>query len=290
MEITPEEEDIILPEGWDGESDFLADYRNETEETPTTETEAEETEQVEQPQDSQAQEQPATEEVVAEVQEVETVETDNEIVQATQPKLKVTYNHKEQELDMEQARRYAQMGMNYERLDPTITEATKLAKDMGYGSMKEMIEAARANFINNKVQELVDDGVHEVIAKKIVEDNIRESEAKARAEEAAAEAEARRVAEEQLIAQRNAEIEMFVKAFPGVTVLPESVKQANAKGVPLVAAYAQYVANQRQVELQKIKQQQETASRAPVGGATKFGGVGQQAKDPFEEGFDEDSW
>ena len=85
-------------------------------------------------------------------------------------------------------------------------------------------------------------------------------------------------------------IEMFVKAFPGVTVLPESVKQANAKGVPLVAAYAQYVANQRQVELQKIKQQQETASRAPVGGATKFGGVGQQAKDPFEEGFDEDSW
>lgn len=273
-----EEEDVILPDGWTEDTDILNGFADEEEETiPTDDPQQAPIEQQDvPPADDSHQEDKA--------------DGEQEVLEEIKPKIKIKYNHEEKELSIDEAAPYVQKGMHYDKIEGTVKEANKLAKEMGFTSMNEMISSMRENYINAKVQDLVDDGVHEAVARKLVTDDLKEAESRQAAEEA--DAEARRAADEQtrIAKARDEDVSAFVKAYPGVTVLPEEVKAANANGIPLVVAYAQYQARQAQIELQQLKQNQNTASRAPVGGVTKHGGIGDQASDPFMDGFDSDSW
>lgn len=273
-----EEEDVILPDGWTEDTDILNGFADEEEETiPTDDPQQAPIEQQDvPPADDSHQEDKA--------------DGEQEVLEEIKPKIKIKYNHEEKELSIDEAAPYVQKGMHYDKIEGTVKEANKLAKEMGFTSMNEMISSMRENYINAKVQDLVDDGVHEAVARKLVTDDLREAESRQAAEEA--EAEAKRAADEQtrVAKARDEDVSAFVKAYPGVTVLPEEVKAANANGIPLVVAYAQYQARQAQIELQQLKQNQNTASRAPVGGVTKHGGIADQASDPFMDGFDSDSW
>ena len=273
------EEEAILPDGWDGTTGFIDESQTE-EEAPTTEPATEE----------------ATTEEVTEEQgtegetETPTTEPEQDTTLIPKPKIKVKFNHEEKELDLDEAAVYAQKGMNYDRIAPAWEDANKLAKQMGYSSASDMINAAKENYFKAEVEKMVEEGVHESVAASTVKQIIAEREHESEAQQAAEVAKSQAEQQEQIRIARNRDVDDFVRTYPGITTLPEDVKAMNNSGVPLVVAYAQWKATQAENELKILKQNQSAAARAPIGSATKHGATGTKAKDAFEEGFDSDAW
>lgn len=304
LTIEPEEEDTILPEGWDGESDIFADIEEEDLENPTIDEEEETEEESEEEKEADNTAQTETTEQVDNTV-ADGVEGGDRDSQETKPQEKPTFrvkfNHEEKEISYDDAAPYIQKGMKYDRLEATFNEGTKLARELGYQSMSEMIQAAKDNYINGRIQELVDEGVHEDVARMAVEHKMQSTLHKAETEAAEAEAQAEAQAQ-QYVAQKQqsaqearmqelkGQVEAFREVYPNVVELPPEVIDATVKGTPLIVAYAKYEVRQAQKELQTFKQQQETAKRAPVKGVTKHGDSGNQAEDLYLAGFDDDSW
>ena len=293
-------EDTILPEGWDGESDIFADIEEEDLENPTTDEEEKPEEESEEKQETEDNTQAEnTAEIGVEGGDRDSQEAKPQ--EQEKPTIRVKFNHEEKDISYDEAVPYIQKGMNFDRLESTFNEGTKLAKELGYQSMSEMIQAAKENYINGKVQELVDEGVHEDVARMTVEHKMQTSlhqaelaeaqaEAQAQQERMQAEAQAQQNAQEARMQELKTQVEQFKAVYPNVTQLPPEVADATINGTPLIVAYARYEAKQAQKELQTYKQQQETAKRAPVKGATKHGDSGEQAEDLYLAGFDDDSW
>lgn len=260
-----EMDDLILPEGFEEGTDIFA----EEEEAPTTE------------QSNGGEENDEAEETVTEEEEVPT--TESEIPEDTpKARIKVKFNHEERELDEDEAAPLIQKGLNYDKiatktkeLEGKLGQTEKLAKMMGFESAEEMIAAAEENFIEQKVAKLVDEGVHEAIARDLVQRDVERNQP-----------------QEQPRGDnsRDEDLDEFVRLNPGVTKLPEEVLEAVRTGVPLTVAYERFKNKQAQDELKILKQNQSSAAKAPVGSATKHGSTKQKAKDPFEIGFDSDDW
>jgi hypothetical protein len=291
IEIASAEDDAILPEGWDGESGYLE--MQEVEESPTTDDPTLEA-------DTETGEEAGTD--VSDVEQSEAAEAEAEEAPTTEqttpiaapsPKVRIKYNHEEKELELDEAAQWVQKGFHHDKISPTYEKAATLAKQMGFKTADELLIAAEENFIQQQVQELVDEGVHESVAETVV----RAKLGMLKHPEPEPEAEPEVVAQPDPVAQRQAEmdrdIDLFIKAYPGVTQVPDAVlKTCREKGTPLVAAYAKWEAEQAKQELKILKQNQAAAAKAPVGGATTHGSVNTKAqeKDPFTEGFDSDVW
>lgn len=265
MEIE-EKDDLILPEGFEEGKDIftLADE----EEAPTTEQieEAEEIDMAEEKEEEEAA--PTTEQ-----EEPEPV---------SKTRIKVKFNHEEREMDEDEAAPLIQKGLNYEKvvsktkeLEGKLGQSEKLAKMMGYTNADEMIAAAERNFIDQKVAKLVDEGVHEAIARDLVARELDRNQPEKTTP---------------IEDTRDKDLDEFVRLNPGVTKLPEEVVEAVKGGVPLTVAYERFKNKQAQDELKILKQNQSSAAKAPVGPATKHGSTKQKAKDVFEIGFDSDDW
>ena len=259
-----EKDDLILPEGFEEGQDIFA----EEDEAPTTEQpdEADEIDEAEETEEAE-EEAPTTEQ-----------ETEESKPKA---KIKVKFNHEERELDEDEAARLAQMGLNYEKvankakdLETRLGQAEKLAKQMGFSSAEEMISAAETNFIEQKVAQLVDEGVHEAIARDLVQREIERNQPGPKEE----------------ATKKDDDLDEFVRLYPGVTKLPEEVIESVRTGVPLTVAYARFEKKQAQEEAKILKQNQSSAAKAPVGSTTKHGSTKPKAKDAFEMGFDSDEW
>lgn len=285
-EILSLEDEPILPEGWDGESGLLE--MQEAEEIPTTEepTAEHETDTEEGTTDADA-----ADVETEEGEDAPTTEPTTEI-QMPKPKVRVKYNHEEREMELDEAAQWVQKGLHHDKINPIYEKAATLAKQMGYKTADELLQAAEDNLIKQQVQELVDEGVHESVAETVV----RAKLGMLRNPEVEPEAEPETVAPDP-VAVRQAEIDrdidLFVKAYPGVTQVPDAVlKTCRETGTPLVAAYAKWEAEQARHELKILKQNQAAAAKAPVGGATTHGSVNTKAqeKDPFTEGFNSDVW
>ena len=214
--------------------------------------------------------------------------------------IKVKFNHEERELGLDEAAIYAQKGMNYDKMEERVkafeaerAKSDRLARNLGYESVEEMIEAAEQNFINRQIRELVDEGNTESMARFLVEQRMAK----------AAEAEAARTPSpvstpnpqpaQPTIANdaRRAELDEFVKAYPGVTNLPDEVIADNRNGVRLKTAYENYQLKQKYEEQQKqlniLKQNQSAAARAPVTGTVgKAAPKKEEPEDYFLKGFD----
>jgi hypothetical protein len=251
-----ENEDMILPD------DFQDDLpqSEETSETPEIDAPSEQD-----PQDEQAEQ--------------------------TSPFLKVKYNKEEMELDEATARELAQKGLNYdktiERLqalesDPRLKFIESLAKQHDM-TPQEYIEAVNQQQEQQRINDLVEQGISEEIAQEMLENRkFREQ----------FEAEKRTKAEEQ---KKNSEYNEFFDYFrqandrdfvPNKDEIPQSVWDANEKGVPLKFAYMEHQNNQYKTQLQTLKQNESNAQKAPVGSITQHGSTEVASEDDFIRGFD----
>lgn len=288
--ILGEDEDI-LPDGWDGESDiftpdgtlndaaFASDgeqaEEDEPEETddvaaeeadvPTTDEEATE-EQPDQNADEETEEAPADGQEQAEVK--------------PSRKLKLKVNHKEEELDID--------AMSDEDL------VALLQKGRAYDSMRDAENKRRYREV---YQEQVDAGMTEAVARMAAQAAAGgKTYALTDEEEPPAEKEAEQPASVQTTPARDfaMEVAQLRALYPDFKETPDEVAKAVAKGVPLLSAYLAYrekesskTAAALKRENDVLKQNAAAAAKAPVKGVTGGGKSTPEKKDPFVEGFDD---
>lgn len=267
----------ILPDGFNEGEDFFADN---DEEAPTTEPSVEAEPNEEEPDE----EVPTTEPEAGENDLAEdSEEKDPTIEPNPEPKqtIKVKYNHEEREVAIDEAATLIQMGLNYEKkareseaLKQRLERAEQLALRIGYKNPDEMLEAVEQNLFEQRVAELVEDGVHEAIARDLVQREWERQKPPTPKKDPLVD-----------------EINEFVRLNPTVDKLPDEVIQSVTQdGVPLLVAYERYKSKQALEELRILKQNQAAATRAPVVSATKHGSTKQKSIDAFEAGFDSDPW
>ena len=213
------------------------------------------------------------------------------------PTIKVKFNHEERELSYDEAATYAQKGMNYDKLEERVrgyealhTKMSRLAKDLEYDSPEEMIEAAANNFKERQVRKLMEDGNTEAMARFLVDQQMKEASAAAAQAAPQQEAPSPAPSTPAISPERKAELDEFVRAYPGVVKLPDDVIAANRQGVRLLVAYERHLNAAKDKELAILKQNQAAAAKAPVTGTTgKAAPVAKgEADDPFLKGFNAD--
>ena len=214
---------------------------------------------------------------------------------ATPQTIKVRFNHEDRELSYDEAAMYAQKGMNYDKLEERVKgyetlygKMGRLAKDLEYDTPEEMIDAAANNFKERKVRKLMEDGNTEAMARFLVDQQMKEASAESSpkpvpAQEAPSPAPSRPT----LSPERKAELDEFIRAYPGVTKLPDEVLLANSQGVRLLVAYERYINQSARKELAILKQNQASAAKAPVRGVEGRAAqpAGTPPEDPFMKGF-----
>jgi len=289
------DDDMILPDDWDENANSY-DVNGPDAFAPTGET-TPITEEATESNDAEGQ---ATEAQNEEVAEEAPVTEQNPVTPPATVRIK--YNHEERDLSLDEAAILAQKGLNYDKIEERLRsyEAMRnrnlqLAKDLGYETEEEMISAAEANRRNKKIRELVDAGNTEAMAKFLVDQE--EKERASRFPTAPTYQQEQPTPAPQptngLSAERKAELDEFVRNFPGVTKLPDEVIAANRSGVRLTLAYERYqnkiATQEKDRELAILRQNQAAAAKAPVVGATGMASTQKQtAEDPFLKGFNAD--
>lgn len=196
--------------------------------------------------------------------------------------LKVKYLKEERELSMEDAIKYAQLGLNEERLSnkykaeldglqDTRNIIAELAK-LNNISEAEAIQNLRDNIEKAKIEEIkANSDIPDEVAKELLE--------------------ARRIkaeyAEKQKAEESNKEFTDFVKDYPSVKAeeIPQEVWETQKQGVPLKYAYQSYLLSQMMKENQILKQNASNSEKANIPATTaNIGKV--EVKDDFMAGFD----
>lgn len=313
--IEVESTEALIPEGWDGKGDFFDDASwtdtAETSEEPTPVEEDSEPEVSPTTAEEESAEEPAQED------EAPTTETEEPVAEETSRKLKfkakVDHNDLDVELDESDLPDMYQKAQVVERVQSqmgkmkgTVDRATKLAKGMGFENADAMLIAAAKNHLQNEIDRLVNDEEHPVnpeVARDIMERRLGYTMEDLENLEAEAPTETAPEAPQQVQSQDRdfkAEVQELLSAHPELVgkELPDEVAQnAINNGESLLDAYQKYDRNNqaRRVqdlvkENQVLKQNAETAKRAPVTGVTGHGIEGNEPDDPFMEGFNSQAW
>jgi hypothetical protein len=149
-------------------------------------------------------------------------------------------------------------------------------------SPQEYIEAVRQQQEQERIHQLVEQGISEEVAHELLENRKfreqYENERKAKAEEE----------------RKNADYNEFFDYYreangrdfvPNQDNIPQSVWDATEKGVPLKFAYMMHENSQLRNQLTTLKQNDSNAKKAPVGSVTAHGGNQIEAEDDFLAGF-----
>ena len=309
VQTTITQDDAILPDGWDGTTDFFewasddmkADEpvveaepaveesgTDESEEVPTTDTDAEEN--VESVADGEPE--PTTSQ-----------ETD---AQPAKIKFDANINHKVKSVEIDQSelpdlyqKAYAADKFRKKLNDKTaeLEEAEVVAKILGYDSVKAMLAAAKQSYEDTEIERLTNEKVHPTIAKDTVSRKIKEiEESVVKGRKATPEQTEETEEAPSKAGQRDFQPEVadLLETYPELRgkTLPKEVVDATLKGQTLIVAYTKYIQQKTKADndrLQKenktLKQNAEAAKRAPVRGVAKGGATGEQADDPFLKGF-----
>ena len=180
-----------------------------------------------------------------------------------------------------------------------IAEKTRrLSKAMGYEDVESMLESAEEQFRNNKIEELMEgNNFPREIAEDYV-DRLMQKDASP-----ATDSVVRGAAEDSEGPQDTADtkpdyskqVEEFYEVYPEMVGkdLPASVIEQSQKGMNLTRAYGKYLLDAQRAELSKTKnenkilrQNQNSANKAPVKGVTGGGATDTKPRDAFAEGFD----
>lgn len=310
-----DEDEMILPEGGldiddlsTGEDDsYFGDDQNDDE--------------VSQEPDGAAKAAPTTEQsetaATGETQtEAPTTETQPEKM-PTKLKFTAKIDRKDQdvELDFTELPGIYQRAQNYDRLQKkSETQAEKiqlmeaLSAQLGYDSVDDMLQKAQDSDRTARIQALVDEGTSEKIAADFVDREIAKVKADRTAKAKAAEqdtvhGEKGTNTQSKTEPDFKAQVEELFRLRPDLkkdlkTLPQEVVTEVVEKNTPLRIAYAEWEAKQLRAENDRIRkerelfaQQAETASRAPVRGATDRKEDKGEKVDAWLAAFDEaDEW
>ena len=197
---------------------------------------------------------------------------------------KVKFNHEERELDEAQTVKYAQKGMKYEQVESELKLFREVAKKLGHENVTEFAKAVDDDDRQKRIDEYMESGVPESLAKRLAEEDMEKLSEKIKKELKDDDTGDGFSGE----AEKRQEIAEFVRAFPNVKHIPKEVVDYKHKhGVTLATAYAVIEAEKAKQENSKLKKG-ATGNYAPVRSATKHGSVGGAPIDPFLEGFNED--
>lgn len=199
--------------------------------------------------------------------------------------LKVTYNGEEQTLNQEDARNYAQKGMNYDKIYEPLQ---RLARLNGLNSVSEylnMLDDTQINYeISKEMESLRNDPKYENVSDEVLEEiatsRVHESIGK-RDREYEQLRQGQADAEEQRLQK---EIEMFFREYPefrdkGPDSVDPKVYEYVKEGYTLLEAYNKWQKEQPEV---KISKQNEENKKRSVGSTTNAGKV---EADDFLKGF-----
>ena len=189
-----------------------------------------------------------------------------------------------------------QKGLDYDRKTDKIKELENSeemeyikskAKESGM-STQDYIKALKDYEIKQQEQqeeteleEMIENGVAEHIAKKVIETNRLAKELQA---ERLKLQEAEKTKE--LQAKKEAENQEFLRNYPDVDIksIPKEVF-ADAEKIGLLSAYARYENNKLKKELEVLKQNQNNKESSPIKGTTEHGGVVIEKQDDFLKGL-----
>ena len=185
-----------------------------------------------------------------------------------------------------------QKGLNYDKVATRENKVMDYIKEKASNlniSPEEYIERVK-NYEKQKEQELADRDIQNLVNKGIDEDLAREivetKLARKEFEKEKAEMQ-KRLAEDEAKKKEDAEYIEFINTHPDIKVdeIPQEVFELS-KSIGLNAAYNQYENKILKEKLQQLEQAQKNASTSPVGLTTDGSSTEQMSKDPFLEGFD----
>ena len=155
----------------------------------------------------------------------------------------------------------------------TPKDYIKALKDYEVQQTKQQEEA--------EVNEMVESGVAETIARKVVETNRLAKELN---QEKLKLAEEKKNAEE--VAKKNAENDLFLQTYPDVDIksIPKEVF-LEAEKSNLITAYTKYQNQQLVREIELLKQNKKNEESSPIKGTTEHGGVVMEKEDDFLKGL-----
>lgn len=295
MAAIPEEEDVMMPDGYGTGDDFFADEwtGQDADAQPEPEQEAE----LEKPkEDAPTTEQPEEDH---EAQEPE-AETPEDAPRRLRFKARVDREDMDVDIGEDEVPALYQLAKAGERwkakndtMRQQVEHYEQMAKGMGYATVDEMIQKTAEGYKAAKVQELMEQGTPQTIAEDYVDRMMQREAAKApdpEPEEPTPEAHERNI---------QAEAQELIVARPDLKTrqLPMEVVEAWRKGDNLLNAYNQYEARQKEAENQKLKKENNilkqnaaAAAKAPVKGVTGGAPTDTEPEDPFLKGFDSDPW
>jgi len=190
-----------------------------------------------------------------------------------------------------------QKGLDYDRKVEKINEIEnseeltylkEKAKESGM-TTKDYIKAIKDYEVQQaekqeatELQEMIDNGVAEHIARKVIETN---KIAKELQQEKARIAEEKKIVED--AKKKEAENEEFLNAYPNVDIkaIPAEVfKEAEKSN--LLTAYTKHQNQQLLKEIELLKQNKKNEDSSPIKGTTEHGGVVIEKQDDFLIGFE----
>lgn len=295
MAAIPEEEDVMMPDGYGTGDDFFADEwtGQDADAQPEPEQEAEPEKPEE---DAPTTEQPEEDH---EAQEPE-AETPEDAPRRLRFKARVDREDMDVDIGEDEVPALYQLAKAGERwkakndtMRQQVEHYEQMAKGMGYATVDEMIQKTAEGYKATKVQELMEQGTPQTIAEDYVDRMMQREAAKApdpEPEEPTPESHERNI---------QAEAQELIVARPDLKMqqLPMEVVEAWRNGDNLLNAYNRYEARQKEAENQKLKKENNilkqnaaAAAKAPVKGVTGGAPTDTEPEDPFLKGFDSDPW
>lgn len=295
MAAIPEEEDVMLPDGYGTGDDFFADEWTGQDADAQPEPE-QESEQEKPKEDAPTTEQPEEDH---EAQEPE-AETPEDAPRRLRFKARVDREDMDVDIGEDEVPALYQLAKAGERwkakndtMRQQVEHYEQIAKGMGYATVDEMIQKTAEGYKAAKVQELMEQGTPQTIAEDYVDRMMQREAAKApdpEPEEPTPESHERNI---------QAEAQELIVARPDLKTrqLPMEVVEAWRNGENLLNAYNRYEARQKEAENQKLKKENNilkqnaaAAAKAPVKGVTGGAPTDTEPEDPFLKGFDSDPW
>ena len=258
---------------YENDEPILPDGEIETVETEANQVEAETVEQ-----ETAEETEVKTEETKVE----EEKQTEDAKVDEPEQTLKVKYLKEERELSLEEAVKYAQLGLNEERLSNKYKAELDGLQDTKnvIAELAKLNNISEADAIRNLKESIEKAKIEEIKANADIPDDVAKELLEARRIKA-------EYAEKQKAEESNKEFTDFVKDYPNVKAeeIPQEVWDVQKEGVPLKYAYQSYLLNQIQKENQILKQNASNSEKANIPATTaNIGKV--EVKDDFMTGFD----
>ena len=295
MAAIPEEEDVMMPDGYGTGDDFFADEW--TGQDADAQPEPEQESEPEKPKEDAPTTEQTEEDHEAQEPEAETPED-----APRRLRFKARVDREDMDVDIGEDEvpalyQLAKAGERWKAKNDTMRQQVEhyeqIAKGMGYATVDEMIQKTAEGYKAAKVQELMEQGTPQTIAEDYVDRMMQREAAKApdpEPEEPTLEAHERNI---------QAEAQELIVARPDLKTrqLPMEVVEAWRNGENLLNAYNRYEARQKEAENQKLKKENNilkqnaaAAAKAPVKGVTGGAPTDTEPEDPFLKGFDSDPW